>query len=327
MGFTTQVQVDQLSPFGYMGHDVVIELTIDKEGKVANYSAHGSITRDDMKQLGNLILFTSFRSGHFVFGQPTSGKILLSSHRINVQRVMARQKLGQHFLADQSVLKRIAVAACPDETPIIVEIGPGKGALTEYLLPRAFHVAAIELDRDLASDLPLRFPALEVVQGDALQVDLNRWPGAPVVGNLPYYVATPIISRVVRLGRSSVFLVQKEVAQRIAAKPGSRDYGYFSLEIQFFAHAEMLFTVRPGSFRPPPQVDSAVVRFTPYAALPDVDPELSCSLSAGHFGKSARRFETICSLSMTGTRWRASPKPASAPKHWTCCNLRRFSGD
>ncbi len=84
LGFTTQVQVDQLSPFGYMGHDVVIELTIDKEGKVANYSAHGSVTRDDMKQLGNLILFTSFAPAT-VFGQPTSGKILLSSHRINVR--------------------------------------------------------------------------------------------------------------------------------------------------------------------------------------------------------------------------------------------------
>lgn len=84
LGFTTQVQVDQLSPFGYMGHDVVIELTIDKEGKVANYSAHGSVTRDDMRQLGNLILFTSFAPAT-VFGQPTSGKILLSSHRINVR--------------------------------------------------------------------------------------------------------------------------------------------------------------------------------------------------------------------------------------------------
>ncbi len=186
---------------------------------------------------------------------------------------MARQKLGQHFLADQSVLKRIAAAACPDGAPVVVEIGPGKGALTEYLLQRAFHVAAIELDRELASELPARFPALEVVEGDALQVDLERWPGAPVVGNLPYYVATPIISRVVRSHRQAVFLVQKEVAQRITAAPGSRDYGYFSLAVQFFARPELLFTVRPGSFRPPPQVDSAVIRLTPCAALSDFDAD------------------------------------------------------
>ena len=84
LGFTTQVQVDQLSPFGYTGHDVVIELTIDKNGQVANYAAHGSVTRDDMKQLSNLILFTSFAPATS-FGQPTSGKILLRSHRINVR--------------------------------------------------------------------------------------------------------------------------------------------------------------------------------------------------------------------------------------------------
>jgi len=84
LGFTTQVQVDQLSPFGYTGHDVVMELTIDKNGKVADYAARGSVTRDDMKQLGNLILFTSFAPAT-AFGQPTSGKILLRSHRINVR--------------------------------------------------------------------------------------------------------------------------------------------------------------------------------------------------------------------------------------------------
>ena len=84
VGFSTQVQVDQLSPFGYTGHDVVVELTIDKEGKVANYAAHGFVTRDDMRQLGKLILFTSFAPAT-VFGQPTSGKILLRSHRINVR--------------------------------------------------------------------------------------------------------------------------------------------------------------------------------------------------------------------------------------------------
>ncbi len=176
---------------------------------------------------------------------------------------MPRQKLGQHFLADQSVLKRIAAAACETGEPVLVEIGPGKGALTQHLLDRAMHVAAIELDRELAAQLAVQFPALEVVSGDALHVDLNRWAGAPIAGNLPYYVATPIISRVVRLRRPAVFLIQKEVAERIVAVPGTRAYGYYSLDTQFFAEAKILFTVKPGSFRPPPQVDSAVIELVP----------------------------------------------------------------
>lgn len=186
---------------------------------------------------------------------------------------MARQKLGQHFLADESVLKRIAAAACPQDEPVLIEIGPGKGALTKYLLQRAMHVAAIELDRELAAELALAFPAAEVISGDALDIDLTRWSGAPVVGNLPYYVATPIISRVVRQRRPAVFLIQKEVAERIAAKPGCRDYGYYSLDTQFFADPKLLFTVKPGAFRPPPQVDSAVIQLTPRALLPDLDPD------------------------------------------------------
>ena len=186
---------------------------------------------------------------------------------------MARQKLGQHFLADQEILRRIAEAACAQGEPVVVEIGPGKGALTEHLLKRAVHVAAIELDRELAAGLATRFPNLEVISGDALQVDLNRWPAAPVVGNLPYYVATPIISRVVRHGRPAVFLIQKEVAERIAAKPGSRDYGYFTLDTQLFADAAILFTVTPEAFRPPPKVESAVIRLTPRGKPPLRDPD------------------------------------------------------
>ena len=186
---------------------------------------------------------------------------------------MPRQKLGQHFLADQSVLRRIAAAACDTGEPVLVEIGPGKGALTEHLLDRAMHVAAIELDRELAAELAVRFPSLEVVSGDALHIDLNRWAGAPIAGNLPYYVATPIISRVVRLRRPAVFLIQKEVADRIVAVPGTRAYGYYSLDTQFFAEAKILFTVKPGSFRPPPQVDSAVIRLVPRPTLPLTNPD------------------------------------------------------
>jgi 16S rRNA (adenine1518-N6/adenine1519-N6)-dimethyltransferase len=184
---------------------------------------------------------------------------------------LARQKLGQHFLADQSVLRRIAVAACARYEPIVTEIGPGKGALTEFLLERAKHVVAVELDPELADHLANRFPQVELIRGDALHADLGT--SGPVAGNLPYYVATPLISRVLRLGRVGTFLIQKEVAERITAGKGSRDYGYFSVECQFFATAEYLFTVKPGSFRPPPKVDSAVIRLTPRPVREVADAE------------------------------------------------------
>ena len=186
---------------------------------------------------------------------------------------MARQRLGQHFLTDQNILSRIAAEACDAGAPILIEIGPGKGALTEHLLRCALHVVGVELDSALAQGLMVRFPPLEVVHADALHVDLQRWPGAPVAGNLPYYVASPIISRVVRLRRRAVFLIQKEVAERITALPGSRDYGYFSVDTQYFARATLLFTVQPGAFRPPPQVESAVVRLEPVDSLPQNDSD------------------------------------------------------
>lgn len=171
------------------------------------------------------------------------------------------------------MLRRIAESACAKDAPLVVEIGPGKGALTQYLLSRAKRVAAVEIDPELAVFVAKRFPALELVRGDALKVDFSQWPEAPIAGNLPYYVATPIISRVVRLGRPAVFLIQKEVAERITAAPGGRDYGYFSVEVQLFAEARLLFTVKPGAFRPPPLVESAVIQLSPRMAFNDLDPE------------------------------------------------------
>jgi len=220
---------------------------------------------------------------------------------------LARQKLGQHFLADQSVLQRIASSACPLDEPVVTEIGPGKGALTEYLLKRARHVIAIELDPELADHLAARFPEVQLVRGDALQADMGQT--GPIAGNLPYYVATPIISRVLRLGRIGTFLIQKEVAERMTAVKGHREYGYYSVECQLFAKVEYLFTVNPGSFRPPPKVDSAVVRLTPRPQLEVDDAEgflrfvgrcfqhkrktLRNNLGAGDFPEAGLRAEQL----------------------------------
>jgi 16S rRNA (adenine1518-N6/adenine1519-N6)-dimethyltransferase len=179
---------------------------------------------------------------------------------------LAGQRLGQHFLVKGKALDRIAKAACGDHTSLVVEIGPGRGALTEKLLERADRVAAIELDAELAEYIGTHWPAIELVEANALDVDWSQWGAGVLTGNLPYYIATPIISRYLRspgLLSSAVFLIQKEVAERITARPGIREYGYFSVECQFLAKTEYLFSVAPGAFRPPPKVDSAVIRLTP----------------------------------------------------------------
>lgn len=201
---------------------------------------------------------------------------------------MARQKLGQHFLVNTGILERIAAAACPAREHLVIEIGPGRGALTEHLLQRADRVVAIELDRELAESLHLRFPTLEIIQGDVLKQDLTLWAGAPIAGNLPYYITSPIIEKTMRARPSrAVFLIQKEVAERLTAKPGTRDYGYLTVLAAAFANARLLFTVKPGSFRPPPKVDSAVVLLEPHEpVVADIDAFLSF---AGHCFRQKRK--------------------------------------
>jgi 16S rRNA (adenine1518-N6/adenine1519-N6)-dimethyltransferase len=148
----------------------------------------------------------------------------------------------------------------------VLEIGPGRGVLTRKLIGRAGHVTSIEIDPELVDYLRSEFagvPNFDLVSGDAMDFDFRQWNPDVVAGNLPYYVATPLIEKAVRAGFTGVFLIQKEVAQRLAARPGSRDYGYLSVATQLFCDPELMFTVAPGAFRPRPKVDSAVVRLTP----------------------------------------------------------------
>jgi 16S rRNA (adenine1518-N6/adenine1519-N6)-dimethyltransferase len=188
------------------------------------------------------------------------------------------RRLGQHFLIRQSILERIAAAACPESTPTVIEIGPGKGALTTHLLEVAERVVAIEVDSVLVQYLRSKFRGqsrVEIIESDILKTDLTRWGSVAIVGNLPYYITSPIIDQVVHargLWSRAVFLVQKEVADRLTASPGTRDFGFLSVQTQFFANVEILFTVPPSAFRPPPKVDSAVVRLTPKHELPATDP-------------------------------------------------------
>lgn len=152
---------------------------------------------------------------------------------------------------------------------MVVEIGAGQGALTAHLLERAGRVIAIEKDPALADHLRIRFHAedrLEIVEADVLEIDLGGWGSAVVAGNLPYYITSPVIERTLAVGKlleRAVFLVQKEVAERITAAAGCRDYGFLSVTTQLYAETELLFGVPPGAFQPPPKVDSAVIRLTP----------------------------------------------------------------
>lgn len=177
------------------------------------------------------------------------------------------RKLGQHFLASESILNRIADAVCPEHAELVIEIGPGRGALTRKLLERADRVVAIEVDSELVAYLRATFPSrLDVVHADVLSVDLAHWGRVPIAGNLPYYITSPILEKAARARPPrAVFLIQKEVAQRLTAKPGSRDYGYLTVQTAVFARARTLFDVKPGAFRPPPKVDSSVVLLEPHA--------------------------------------------------------------
>jgi 16S rRNA (adenine1518-N6/adenine1519-N6)-dimethyltransferase len=175
------------------------------------------------------------------------------------------------------VLERIAAAVCPDPEPQVVEIGPGRGALTEKLLRRANRVIAVEIDPYLAGHLRRKFDGeerLEIVQQDVLEVDFSPWGRAPVVGNIPYYITSPILAKVARLGvPRAVFLIQKEVAERVVARPGERAYGFLTVQIALWMEARQLFEVKPAAFHPPPKVDSAVVLLEPRKQeLPVGDP-------------------------------------------------------
>ncbi len=182
------------------------------------------------------------------------------------------RKLGQHLLIRKSILDRIAAAACGEHCPLVIEIGPGKGALTEPLLERAEKVVAIEVDPYFVHYLrqkfaePIAQDRFVVVEGDVLKTDLGAWGHGVIAGNLPYYITSPILDRVFSLGDQwtrAVFLVQAEVAARIAAEPGSRDFGFLSVQSQVYAKPEILFPVPAAAFRPPPKVESAVVRLDP----------------------------------------------------------------
>lgn len=182
-----------------------------------------------------------------------------------------RKRFGQHFLTSPGIVAKIVAAIDPRADDLVVEIGPGLGALTEPLRARLSHLHVIEIDRDLAARLRSRYPPtlLTVHEADALAFDfaaLTEKERMKIVGNLPYNVSTPLLFHLAEYAdriERMVFMLQKEVVERMAAMPGSAAYGRLSVMLQYRFTIERLFTVPPGAFQPPPKVRSAVVRLTP----------------------------------------------------------------
>jgi 16S rRNA (adenine1518-N6/adenine1519-N6)-dimethyltransferase len=183
-----------------------------------------------------------------------------------------RKSLGQHFLNDKRILGRIADALHLTGRETVLEIGPGRGALTDILAERAGRLIAIEYDRALAALLRERYARRNnvlIAEADVLEVSLGELAAGPyvLVGNVPYYITTPILFHALTPPRAdrAVYLVQREVAQRLVARPGSKEYGALTVNVAAVARAELLFAVPAGAFSPPPKVESAVIRITPLA--------------------------------------------------------------
>ena len=194
----------------------------------------------------------------------------------------ARKRFGQHFLVDPAVIERIVFEIDPRPGDSLVEIGPGRGALTAPLLERAGALTVVEIDRDLAARLR-RTPGLAVVEGDVLTVDFTTLPGVAhgaklrIVGNLPYNISTPILFHLLDVAavvRDQHVMLQKEVVDRIAAQPASKDYGRLTVMLQWRYEIEPLLDVAPNAFDPPPRVDSTVLRLVPRAAPAAIEPTL-----------------------------------------------------
>lgn len=201
-----------------------------------------------------------------------------------VQSSSRKPKLGQNFLASDAAAVRIVEALGDLSEATVLEIGPGRGALTDLLARKSRRLIAVELDRVLSAQLRMKFNMqhnVEIIEGDILTVELDTIFGAKpgslhtglnfapeparVVGNLPYYITSDILLRLLEYNRYFsiiVIMVQKEVADRLAASPGSRDYGLLSATTQLYGRVERLFTLSPAAFSPPPKVHSSVVRIT-----------------------------------------------------------------
>ncbi len=224
-----------------------------------------------------------------------------------------RKRFGQNFLADPHYIRAIVDAIGPVRDDLMVEIGPGLGALTEPLLTRLDHLHVVEIDRDLIARLKDRFSPerLTVHEGDALKFDFGALgDGLRVVGNLPYNISSPLLFHLAESAahiRDMHFMLQKEVVDRMAAAPGSEAYGRLSVMLQYRFFVDRLFIVPPGAFRPAPKVDSAIVRLVPHATLPHParDEALFARLVTAAFGQRRKTLRNTLKTFLSSGDWAA----------------------
>jgi 16S rRNA (adenine1518-N6/adenine1519-N6)-dimethyltransferase len=210
-----------------------------------------------------------------------------------------RKRFGQHFLHDPRVLARIVEAIDPAPDDFIVEIGPGEGALTRPLLSRIKKIDVVELDRDLAAALE-QDKKIVMHQADALDFDFGQFPaGMRLVGNLPYNISTPLLFHLARYAdrvRDMHFMLQLEVVERMVAPPSTADYGRLSVALQVRFRMKKLFNVSKGAFRPPPKVESAVVRMEPLSDPPALDGTRFDDLLRGAFSSRRKQLRNALPL-------------------------------
>src|SRR5664279_941816 len=230
-----------------------------------------------------------------LIGEWKEGNVARTTSNKSVTGVKHKPKLGQNFLTDLGAAQRVVEALGDVSNRTVIEIGPGRGVLTDVLVERAKHVIGIELDRVMAAQLRMRYatkPNVEILESDFVAADftsmVGRRPGplhdlrptqpetVDVIGNLPYYITSDIVLRILELHQSierAVIMVQREVADRISAEPGNREYGLLSATAQLFARVENLFTLPPAAFDPPPKVHSSVLRLTMAPRLAELQIE------------------------------------------------------
>jgi 16S rRNA (adenine1518-N6/adenine1519-N6)-dimethyltransferase len=184
-----------------------------------------------------------------------------------MNKFLPLKRFGQNYLQDQNIIKKIIAEIDPKENETIIEIGPGQGAITKLLLESKAKLTAIEIDKRVIDDLQNRFTNLNLFQSDFLKLDLNKFIHSRqqklrIVGNIPYNITSPILFKLFEnntLIQDAVFMVQYEVAKRMTAKMGSKDYGILSVLLEYFSNTKLAFKVSPNVFYPKPNVDSAVV--------------------------------------------------------------------
>jgi len=217
-----------------------------------------------------------------------------------------KKRFGQNFLQDENILNKIVKEINPQPDDLIIEIGPGYGALTQKLLPATENLIAVEIDNELAKDLKERFPELNLINEDFLETDLSKLSSQDkklrVVGNIPYNITSPILFKLIensKLIKDAVFMVQLEVAKRMTSDRGTKDYGILAVVLKYFTETELCFKISPNVFYPKPKVYSALVHINFKSILqPQEEQKLFIQIVKASFGNRRKTLKNSLSNSI-----------------------------